>query len=52
MSHPYTCDGQQVPLLTSVCNANVRILQQRGGNLGDVVGGWVNGADLIRLFTG
>jgi hypothetical protein len=51
MSHAYTCDGEQVPLLTAVCNSNVRILQQREENLADVVGDWVNGADLVKLFT-
>jgi branched-chain amino acid transport system substrate-binding protein len=52
MSHTYTCDRQQVLLLSAVCNANVRLLQERGGRLTDVTGNWVNGADLIRLFTG
>ena len=49
MSHPYTCDRQQVLLLGAVCNANVRVLQHRGGTLADVTGAWVNGADLVRL---
>lgn len=51
MSHAYTCDRGQVPLLPAICNVNVRILQERQGRLVDVVGDWVNGGDLIRLFT-
>lgn len=52
MSHAFTCDRQQVFLLPAVCNANVRLLQYGGGHFTDVVNDWVNGADLIRLFTG
>lgn len=52
MSHPYTCDRQQVFLLGAVCNANVRVLQHRDGALADVTGGWVNGAELVRLAVG
>ena len=52
MSHPYTCDRQQVFLLGAVCNANVRVLQYRDGALADVAGGWVNGAELARLAVG
>ncbi|MFN2609000.1 MAG: ABC transporter substrate-binding protein [Acidimicrobiales bacterium] len=52
MSHTFTCDRQQVFLLGAVCNNNVRLLQYGGGRFTDVVGDWVNGADLIRLFTG
>jgi branched-chain amino acid transport system substrate-binding protein len=52
MSHPYTCDRQQVFLLGAVCNANVRVLQYRDGALADVAGGWVNGAELVRLAVG
>lgn len=50
MSHPYTCDRQQVPLLGAVCNPHVRMLQYRGGRFDDVVGDWLNGADLVKLF--
>jgi hypothetical protein len=50
MAHPYTCDRQQVPLLGAVCNAHVRMLQYRGGRFDDVVGDWVNGAALVKLF--
>jgi len=51
MSHPYTCDRQQVFLLSAVCNANVRLLQYGDGHFTDVANDWINGADLIRLFT-
>ena len=50
MTHPYTCDGKQVPIMTAVCNPHVRILQYRDGRFDDVVGDWVNGADLVKLF--
>ncbi len=50
LSHPYTCDRKQVPVLVAVCNPYVRILQNRGGKLHDVVGDWVSGADLVKLF--
>jgi branched-chain amino acid transport system substrate-binding protein len=50
MAHPYTCDRKQVSLLGAVCNANVRLLQFRGGKFADITGGWVNGADLVKLF--
>ncbi|HEX8770721.1 MAG TPA: ABC transporter substrate-binding protein [Acidimicrobiales bacterium] len=52
MAHDYTCDGKQVALLSAVCNANVRMLQYKGGIFTDVAGDWVNGADLVKLFTG
>jgi branched-chain amino acid transport system substrate-binding protein len=52
MAHDYICDGKQVALLTAICNANVRMLQYKGGNFTDVVGDWVNGASLVKLFTG
>lgn len=50
MAHPYTCDGSQVPRMRAVCNANVRILQLRHGRFEDVVGDWVDGTGLVRLF--
>ena len=50
MAHAYTCDGKQVPLLKAVCNADVRILQYREGRFADVLDGWTNGADLVKLF--
>ncbi len=50
MTHPYTCDGKQVPLMKAVCNPHVRILQYRDGRFVDVVGDWVSGANLVSLF--
>jgi len=50
MTHAYTCDGKQVPLMKAVCNPHVRILQYRDGSFTDVVGDWVDGADLVKLF--
>jgi len=50
MTHPYTCDGRQVPLLKAVCNPNIRILRYGDGRFTDVVGDWVDGADLVKLF--
>lgn len=52
MGHSFTCDRQQVFLLSAVCNANVRVLQYSGGKFTDVGKDWVNGAELIKLFTG
>ena len=49
MGHDYTCDRKQLPLLSSVCNPFVRILQYRDGRFDDVVGRWVSGASLIKL---
>ncbi len=50
MAHPYTCDREQVPLLSAVCNPYVRLLQYQGGTFVDLTGGWVSGAGLVRLF--
>ena len=47
MAHPYTCDGQQVPGLTAVCNANERIVKYENGNFSDVTGDWVDGVSLL-----
>jgi branched-chain amino acid transport system substrate-binding protein len=52
MTHDYTCNGQQVPILVAICNSNVRILQYKKGKFTDVVGDWVNGASLVSLFSG
>lgn len=49
LAHPYTCDGQQLPLLTSVCNSNIRLLQYKGDAFTDVVGEWINGGELAGL---
>lgn len=49
LGHPYTCDGKQLPLATTVCNSNVRLLQYRNGAFVDVLGTWVSGAALAGL---
>ena len=49
MGHDYTCDRKQLPMLTSVCNPFVRILQYRNGRFDDVVGQWVSGSELLKL---
>ncbi len=46
MAHDYTCDREQVPGLSAVCNAFSRIVQYQDGELVDVLGKWING------FTG
>lgn len=51
LAHPYTCDLHQLPLLQSVCNSNVRLLQYRGGAFTDVLGVWVSGAKLNELVN-
>ena len=51
MSHDFTCDRKQLPLLSSVCNPFVRILQYRDRRFDDVVGQWVSGAELVRSFS-
>jgi branched-chain amino acid transport system substrate-binding protein len=51
-AHPYTCNGAQVPLLSSVCNAKVRLLQYQDGVLTDTVGRWLDGAEISRLIGG
>ncbi|HVL04931.1 MAG TPA: ABC transporter substrate-binding protein [Acidimicrobiales bacterium] len=50
MAHPYTCDRRQVPLLSAVCNSNVRLLQYKDGRFNDLTGSWVNGSGLVTLF--
>lgn len=54
MGHPYTCDGQAVTVLPSVCSPWVRLLQPDAGGSGltDLAGDWVSGADLFKLLTG
>lgn len=49
LAHPYTCDGHQLPLLQSVCDSHVRLLQYRNGAFVDVLGDWVTGARLNEL---
>ena len=51
LAHPYTCDGKQLPLLQSVCNSNVRLLQYRGGAFTDFLGDWISGAKLNDLVN-
>lgn len=51
-AHPYTCDGQQIALLPSVCNAHVRLLRYGDGAATDVTGDWVSGAELSRVIGG
>jgi branched-chain amino acid transport system substrate-binding protein len=53
MAHPYTCDGQQITVLPSICNAWVRLLVAKGrGGFHDLVGDWVSGAHLVKILTG
>ncbi|CAN5218690.1 hypothetical protein BH24ACT10_BH24ACT10_15380 [soil metagenome] len=51
-AHPYTCDGQQIPLLPSVCNTSVRLLTYADGAFTDVSGDWVDGSELSRVIGG
>lgn len=51
LAHPYTCDRLQLPLLGSVCNSNVRLLQYRNGAFVDVLGEWFTGAKLNELVN-
>jgi branched-chain amino acid transport system substrate-binding protein len=52
-AHPYTCNGDQIALLPSVCNPNVRLLRYSpDGSATDVVGDWVSGAELSRVIGG
>jgi len=50
MAHAYTCDRKQVSLMSAVCNADVRLLQYKGGRFVDLTGAWVSGAELVKLF--
>ena len=50
MAHEFKCDHRQLPLMRAVCNPWVRMLQFRSGRFHDVVGEWVTGADLVKLF--
>lgn len=49
MSHPFTCDNEQVPFLSAVCNPFVRIVRYQGDRFNDVGGGWISGADLLKF---
>ena len=46
LAHEYTCDGQQLPGNTAVCNAYQKIKQVKGGKVNTVSQDWVTGADL------
>jgi branched-chain amino acid transport system substrate-binding protein len=48
MGAPFTCDGKRVPLLRSLCNAQVQISVVHAGAL-QPVGGWVDTAPVARL---
>jgi branched-chain amino acid transport system substrate-binding protein len=50
MTHAYTCDGKQVPVMKAVCNSHVRILRYQDGRFDDVVGDWVDGSHLVSAF--
>jgi branched-chain amino acid transport system substrate-binding protein len=53
MAHPYTCDGQQITVFPSICNAWVRLLVYQGdGRFEDATGDWVSGAHLVKILTG
>lgn len=47
MSHPYTCDGKQVPGATSVCNAYDKMVENKSGTLQYLDNDWVKGADKL-----
>lgn len=51
-AYPYTCDGQQIVLLPSVCNTSVRLLKWTDGAFTDVAGDWVSGTELSRVIGG
>jgi branched-chain amino acid transport system substrate-binding protein len=51
LAHPYSCDKLQLPLLQSVCDSHVRLLQYRDGAFVDVLGDWVTGAKLNELVN-
>jgi branched-chain amino acid transport system substrate-binding protein len=51
LAHPYSCDLLQLPLLQSVCDSHVRLLQYRNGAFTDVLGEWVTGAKLNELVN-
>ncbi len=53
MGHPYTCNGQVITIIPSVCSASVRLVQVVNGQLTNLAGGeWVTGAPLVKLLTG
>ena len=50
MSHSFTCDGNQIPLLGSLCNAYAQVSVFTHGML-QPVGGWVDTAPVAKLAT-
>lgn len=48
MSAPFTCDGKQIPMLRSLCNASTQISVIHGGKL-EPVGGPIDTAPLATL---
>jgi branched-chain amino acid transport system substrate-binding protein len=51
MSAPFTCDGKQIPLLRSLCNASTQISVIHGGKL-DPVGAPIDTAPVADLAVG
>ena len=47
MSHPYTCDGKQVPGLPAVCDAYSKIIEYKGSKTSYIYNDWLTGADKI-----
>ena len=48
LAAPFTCDGQQIPLLRSLCNAKVQVSVVHDGTL-QPVGGYVDTAPIAKL---
>ena len=48
MSHTFTCDGKQIPLLAALCNTYAQISEVNNGTL-QTVGTWVDSAPVARL---
>lgn len=47
MGHPFTCDGEQVQIATSLCSTAVRIHRYENGIFRDVADDWVDGSHLL-----
>jgi branched-chain amino acid transport system substrate-binding protein len=47
LAHPYTCNGEQIPGASSVCNAYQLMKQVKGGKVTTVDGKWITGANLV-----
>ncbi|HEU0102412.1 MAG TPA: ABC transporter substrate-binding protein [Mycobacteriales bacterium] len=47
MSHPYTCDGKQVPGLPAVCDSYSKIIEYKGGKQTYLYNDWLTGADKL-----